>query len=182
GSARDALIPPAQPPKPSLWEQHIQPLFVENWYIVAGILMVILGSSLLAYYTWDKHWLIRYTIMPALLAVFTWSLAGAGRWIEKKGSEFKTTAAMLRGAAIGLLPINFMAMALLSADEKVPQKGPALLVMGLIYLSVFGWSLRKWCGAVEPALRNRLAGALLLLNALVAVGALARTVCKRDGR
>jgi hypothetical protein len=173
--------PPPQPPKPSFWETHLQPLFVENWYIVAGIAMVILGSSLLAYYTWDKHWLVRYTIMPALLAIFTWSLAGAGRWIEKKDAEFKSTAAILRGAAIGLLPINFMAMALLSADEKVPQKGPALLTMAAIYISLFGWGLRKWCGAVEPALKNRLAGALLVLNALVAVGPLARTVGHLEG-
>jgi hypothetical protein len=144
--------------------------------------MVILGSSLLAYYTWDKHWLVRYTIMPALLALFTWSLAGAGRWIEKKGDEFKSTAAILRGAAIGLLPINFMAMALLSADEKVPQKGPALFIMAAIYISVFGWGLRNWCGAVEPALKNRLAVALLFLNVLVAVGPLARTVFQFEGR
>ncbi|HXU76648.1 MAG TPA: hypothetical protein VN794_08765, partial [Methylomirabilota bacterium] len=170
------------PPRPSIWAKHIQPLFVENWYIVAGIAMVILGSSLLAYYTWDKHWLVRYTIMPVLLGLFTWSLAAAGRWIEKKGAEFKSTAAILRGAAIGLLPINFMAMALLSADEKVPQKGPALLVMALIYLSVFGWSLRSWCAAVEPALKNLLAGTLLLLNALVAVGPLARTVGHLEGQ
>jgi hypothetical protein len=175
-------VPPPIPPRPSLWETHLQPLFVENWYIVAGIAMVILGSSLLAYYTWDKHWLVRYTIMPALLALFTWSLAGAGRWIEKKGDEFKSTAAILRGAAIGLLPINFMAMALLSADEKVPQKGTALLTMAAIYISVFGWGLRNWCGAVEPALKNRLAGALLLLNALVAVGPLARTVFHFEGK
>jgi len=174
--------PPPVPPKPSFWETHLQPLFVENWYIVAGIAMVILGSSLLAYYTWDKHWLVRYTIMPALLAIFTWSLAGAGRWIEKKDGEFKSTAAILRGAAIGLLPINFMAMALLSADEKVPQKGPALLTMAAIYIFAFGWGLRNWCGAVEPALKNRLAGALLLLNTLVAVGPLARTVAHFEGR
>jgi cell division protein FtsW (lipid II flippase) len=50
--------------------------------LLAGIAMVILGSSLLAYYTWDKHWLVRYTIMPALLALFTWSLAGAGRSVR----------------------------------------------------------------------------------------------------
>jgi hypothetical protein len=174
--------PPSAPPRPSFWETHLQPLFVENWYIIAGIAMVILGSSLLAYYTWDKHWLVRYTIMPALLAIFTWSLAGAGRWIEKKDAEFKSTAAILRGAAIGLLPINFMAMALLSADEKVPQKVPALLTMAAIYISLFGWGLRNWCGAVEPALKNRLAGALLLLNALVAVGPLAQTVFHLEGR
>ena len=173
---------PPVPPKPTFWETHLQPLFVENWYIIAGIAMVILGSSLLAYYTWDKHWLVRYTIMPALLAIFTWSLAGAGRWIEKKDVEFKSTAAILRGAAIGLLPINFMAMALLSADEKVPQKGPALLAMAAIYLSLFGWGLRNWCGAVVPALKNHLAGTLLLLNALVAVGPLARTVGHLEGR
>jgi hypothetical protein len=177
------VAPPVTPPaRPSLWENHIQPFFVENWYIVAGIAMVILGSSLLAYYTWDKHWLVRYTIMPALLALFTWSLAGAGGWLERKGAEFKGTAAILRGAAIGLLPINFMAMALLSADEKVPQKGAALLAMALIYLSLFGWGLRKWCAAVEPRLKNPLGGALLLLNALVAVGPLARTVGHLEGR
>jgi hypothetical protein len=175
-----AIVPPA-PPKPSLWETHIQPFFVENWYIVAGIAMVILGSSLLAYYTWDKHWLVRYTIMPALLALFTWSLAGVGNWIDKKGSEFKGTAAILRGAAIGLLPINFMAMALLSSDEKVSAKVPALLVMAFVYLTLFGWGLRRWCAAVEPALGNLLGGTLLLLNALVAVGPLAHTVAHLEG-
>ena len=167
---------PAAPPKPSLWEVHIQPFFVENWYIVAGIAMVILGSSLLAYYTWDKHWLVRYTVMPLLLGGFTWSLAKVGDWIEHKSREFTGTAAMLRGAAIGLLPINFMALALLSADEKVPQQGPALLAMALIYLVVFGWGLRRWCGAVEPAVGKLLGGTLLGLNALVVVGPLARTV------
>jgi hypothetical protein len=171
-----AKAAPAAPSKPSVWEVHIQPFFVENWYIVAGIAMVILGSSLLAYYTWDKHWLVRYTIMPLLLGGFTWSLARVGDWIEKRSAEFKGTAAILRGAAIGLLPINFMAMALLSADEKVPQKGPALLAMALIYLSVFGYGLRRWCGAVERSLGNMLGGTLLLLNALVGLVPLARTV------
>jgi hypothetical protein len=172
---------PAAPPKPSLWEAHIQPFFVENWYIVAGIAMVILGSSLLAYYTWDKHWLVRYTIMPLLLGGFTWSLAKVGDWIEHKSREFAGTAAMLRGAAIGLLPINFMAMALLSADQNVPQQGPALLAMALIYLVVFGWGLRRWCGAVEPAMGKLLGGTLLGLNALVVVGPLARTVGHFEG-
>ncbi|MCX6875621.1 MAG: hypothetical protein NTW21_17710 [Verrucomicrobia bacterium] len=176
-----AKAAPVAPPKPSLWEVHIQPFFVENWYIVAGIAMVILGSSLLAYYTWDKHWLVRYTIMPLLLGGFTWSLAKVGDWIERQSSEFTGTAAMLRGAAIGLLPINFMAMALLSADENVPRQGPALLAMALIYLIVFGWGLRRWCGAVEPAVGKLLGGTLLGLNALVVVGPLARTVGHFEG-
>jgi len=173
---------PATPPRPSIWRNHVQPFFAENWYIVAGIAMVIFGSSLLAYFTWDKHWALRYTIMPSLLGLFTWSLAGTGAWIEKKSAEFKGTAAILRGAAIALLPINFMATAVLSADPSVPQKGPALLIMVLVYLSVFGWGLRQWCSAVEPALGNLLAGALLLLNTLVVVGPLASTVGHLEGQ
>ncbi|HEX3720751.1 MAG TPA: hypothetical protein VH595_22605 [Verrucomicrobiae bacterium] len=172
---------PLFPPKPSAWETYIQPFFVENWYVVAGIAMVILGSSLLAYYTWDKHWLVRYTLMPLLLGAFTWSLAGVGNWIEKKSAEFKGTAAILRAAAIALLPINFMAMALLSADEKVPEKVPVLLAMALIYLTVFGWSLRKWCIAVDKSLGTVLGGTLLFLNFLVAVGPLGRTVGHLEG-
>ena len=173
---------PATPPRPTVWQTHVQPFFAENWYIVAGIAMVIFGSSLLAYFTWDKHWLLRYTIMPSLLAFFTWSLAGAGGWIERKSAEFRGTAAILRGAAIALLPINFMAAAILSGDPNVPQKGPALLAMAAIYLSVFGWGLRRWCSAVEPKLGNLLAGTLLLLNALVVVGPLAKTFGHLEGR
>lgn len=173
--------PPAIPPQPSLWQTHVQPFFAENWYMVAGIVMVIFGSSLLAYFTWDKHWLLRYTIMPSLLGLFTWSLAGAGGWIERRGAEFRGTAAVLRGAAIALLPINFMATAILSSDPNVPQKVPALLALALIYVSVFGWGLRRWCSAVEPALGNPLAGALLLLNAIVVVGPLAKTLCHLEG-
>ena len=82
--------------------------------MVAGIAMVIVGSSLLAYYTWDKHWWLRYTIMPILLGSFTVALTRVGSWIEKQGQRFKGSAAMLRGAAVGLLPANFMAVALLA--------------------------------------------------------------------
>ena len=168
--------PPAAPRGPSIWEEHIQPFFAANWYFLAGIGMVIVGSSLVAFYTWDKHWLVRYTIMPALLAFFTWTLARVGQWIEQRGAQFKATGATLRGAAIGLLPVNFMAMGLLSGDPGVARKGLAMSVMALFYLGFFGWGLRRWCGAVHPALSNGLGGALLLLNALVAVGPLARTL------
>jgi len=84
--------PPAPPRPPTPWEQHVQPFLMENWYIVAGIAMVLLGCSLLAYYTWDKHWLVRYTLMPLLLGGFTWSLAGVGKWIETKSAEFRGPA------------------------------------------------------------------------------------------
>src|SRR6185295_15364148 len=86
---------PAPPKAPSLWHDYIQSFLVENWSLVIGLLMVVAGSSLLAYFTWDKHWLLRYTIMPALLAGFTASLAGIGSWLERTDPRFKGTAALL---------------------------------------------------------------------------------------
>lgn len=160
---------------PSLWQDHIQPFFAENWYMVAGIFMVIAGSSLLAFYTWDKHWLVPYTIMPLLLAFFTAGLAGAGSWVEKRGREFLGMAAMLRGAAIGLLPVNFMAVALLSNDDRVSHKVIIVPLMGLIYLFFGGWGLKRWCSAIHKSLGKLLGMTLLLLNALVIIGPLAKS-------
>ena len=160
---------------PSLWQNHIQPFFAENWYMVAGIFMVIAGSSLLAFYTWDKHWLVPYTIMPLLLAFFTAGLAGVGSWVEKRGEEFWGMAAMLRGAAIGLLPVNFMAVALLSNDARVSHKIIFVPLMGLIYLVLGGWGLRRWCSAMHKSLGNLLGLTLLLLNALVIIGPLSKS-------
>ncbi|MBN2505245.1 MAG: hypothetical protein JXQ71_00985 [Verrucomicrobia bacterium] len=170
------VSPPAPPPEASVWDQHIQPFFTANGYVLAGIAMVIVGSSLVAYYTWDKHWLVRYTIMPALLAFFTWTLARAGQWIEDRDPQFKAMGATLRGAAIGLLPVNFMAIGLLSGDPDVSHKGLAVSLMAAVYLGFFGWGLRRWCSAVHPGLGNVLGGALLALNALVAFSPLARTL------
>ena len=160
--------------KPSLWEDHIQPFFAENWYMIAGIFMVIVGSSLLAFYTWDKHWLVPYTIMPLLLAFFTAGLAGTGSWVEKRGKEFLNMAAMLRGAAIGLLPVNFMAVALLSNDVRVSHKIIIVPLMGIIYILLGGWGLKRWCSAMHKALRKLLGITLLLLNSLVIIGPLAK--------
>jgi len=174
--------PPPEPKSPTIWEQHVRPFFVENWYFVAGIAMVILGSSLLAYYTWDKHWLWRYTIMPALLALATAAFAGAGRWIASRGKEFIGTAAMLRGTAIALLPVNFMTMALVSNDPQVTQKVLLLSVMGLIYLFLAGWGLHRWCGAIHPKLARPLGGTLLLLNFLAALGPLANALAGLEGQ
>jgi hypothetical protein len=133
---------PIGPPPPSVWRDHVQPFFVENWYMVAGVLMVIAGSSLLAWYTWDKHWAVRYTIMPTLLAGFTWALGAMGTWVERQDKQFEGTAAILRGAAIALLPINFMAIALLSNDEQVGQKVLVVPLLGMVYLSLGAWGLK----------------------------------------
>jgi hypothetical protein len=162
------IVAPRPPPKPSVWDAHLKPFFLENWYMVAGVAMVLVGSSLLAYYTWDKGWLIRYTIMPSLLGAFTMALAWLGGWIERKDATLKGTGAILRGAAIGLLPINFMAVALLANDHDVGKyRSVAVPVMGALYLSLFGWGLRRWCAAVHPGLGLTLGGSVLFLNVLV---------------
>ena len=92
--AAPAPPPPAPPPRkaapppgPSLWRDYVQSFLVENWYLVVGLLMVVAGSSLLAYFTWDKHWLLRYTIMPGLLGAFTASLAGIASWLERQDKQ-----------------------------------------------------------------------------------------------
>ncbi len=162
------VVPPRPPPKPSVWDVHLKPFFLENWYMVAGVAMVLVGSSLLAYYTWEKGWLVRYTIMPSLLGVFTMALAWLGGWIERKDATLKGTGAILRGAAIGLLPINFMAVALLANDQDVGRyRTIAVPVLGALYLAVFGLGLRRWCAAVHPGLGLPLGGSLLFLNLLV---------------
>lgn len=165
---------PIGPPPPSVWRDHVQPFFVENWYMVAGVLMVIAGSSLLAWYTWDKHWAVRYTIMPALLAAFTWALGAMGTWVERQDEQFEGTAAILRGAAIGLLPINFMAIALLSNDHQVEQKVLVIPLLGMVYLSLGAWGLNTWCGRIHESLTWLLGGTLLLLNSLVMLGPVAQ--------
>jgi hypothetical protein len=170
------VAPPRPPPKPSVWDVHLKPFFLENWYMVAGAAMILVGSSLLAYYTWDKTWLVKYSLMPSLLGVFTATLAWMGGWIERKDAQFKGTAAVLRSAAIGLLPINFMAVAILANDDKVPHRGFLVPVMGLIYLAAFGWGLRRWCSAVHPGLGLTLGGTLLFLNGLVTLAPLAHTL------
>ncbi|MGB0581311.1 MAG: hypothetical protein ACPGVU_16555, partial [Limisphaerales bacterium] len=159
-----------EPKKPSFWELHVQPLITENWYVFAGTMMVIVGASLLAYYTWDKAWWIRYTLAPALVAAFTWALAGIAGWVERKGEEFRSMAAMLRGAAIGLLPLNFMFLSLLARDPNVPSKVFMALLMGSVYLILFGWGLQRWCAAVAEKFRWQLGGIILFVNALVIVG------------
>ncbi len=159
-----------------LWNEHLRPFVLENWYMVAGVLMVLVGASLLAYYTWDRHWLIRYTIMPVLLAAFTAGLAGLGSWIEHRSDEFRDTAAVLRGAAILLLPVNFMTVAVLADDANVTQKTAAVAFLSMLYLVGFGRGLGAWCGAVEVRLAPLLGRTLLLLNALVLMAPLSRVL------
>jgi len=167
--------PPAGPPPPSLWRDHLQDFVAENWYLAAGVLMVLVGASLLAYFTWDRHWALRYTIMPIVLGAFTFGLAEVGAWAERRNRAFRATAASLRGTAIALLPVNFMAVALLAGDPQVTLKLVAVPLLAAAYVGVFGWGLRRWCRGVHPGL-GMLALALLAVDALVMLRPLAQAV------
>jgi hypothetical protein len=164
------LVPPAAPPA---WIGYFQSFLAENWYLVAGLAMVVVGASLLAYFTWDKTWLLRYTIMPGLLVGFTFGLARLGTFLERpEAGAYRGSAALLRGAAILLLPVNFMTVALLSDDPMVHPRALAVPVAAAVYLVLFGAGLRRWCRAVHPALGAGLAPTLLLLSSLLTLAPL----------
>lgn len=150
------------------WVDYFRSFLTENWYLVAGLAMVVVGASLLAYFTWDKTWLLRYTIMPGLLAAFTFSLGALGTFLERPqaGSNYGS-AALMRATAILLLPINFITIALLAEDPTVTARAIAVPIAILVYLTLFGWGLHRWCRSVHPALTARLAPTLLFLCALI---------------
>ena len=66
-----AVAPPPRPPSATavIWRDHIQPWLTENWYLVAGVVMVVAGASLISVYFWDRSPVIKFTLMPALLAM-----------------------------------------------------------------------------------------------------------------
>jgi len=180
-----AAVVPVEPPKPPsassvIWRDHIQPWLTENWYLVAGVVMVVAGASLISVYFWDQSPVVRFTVLPALLAGFTIGLASAGTWIERQDKQFRGTAALLRGAAVALLPLNFMVVSLLADTDDLASKGVYVAAMGLVYLVLFGWALRSWCRAVHEPLGLPLAGALLAINGLVMIGPVARTLAGSD--
>jgi len=173
--AVSARAPARPPPEPPAWQRHVQGFFAENWYMVAGVLMVVVGSSLLAYFTWDRNWLLRYTIVPVLLGAFTATLARTASWLETKDKHFAGTGATLRGAAIALLPANFMAVALLAHDPQATRKLVAVPAMTLLYLLLFGPALVRWARAVHPRL-GFLGLTLITLDALVLLEPLTRVL------
>ena len=177
-----AVAPPPKPPSATavIWRDHIQPWLTENWYLVAGVVMVVAGASLISVYFWDRSPVIKFTLMPALLASFTMAVASAGSWIERQDSKFRGTAALLRGAAVALLPLNFMVVSLMAAEDSLASKNVFVTVMGLAYLLLFGGALRSWCRAVHQPLGLSLAGALLAINGLVMIGPLAETLVGSD--
>ena len=185
GTTAPVVSTPAVPPRPPsatavIWRDHIQPWLTENWYLVAGVVMVVAGASLISVYFWDRSPIIKFTLMPALLAGFTMAVALAGSWIERQDVKFRGTGALLRGAAVALLPLNFMVVSLLAGEEDLASKSFFVAVMGLAYMLLFGWALRSWCRAVHQPLGLSLAGSLLAINGLVMIGPLAETLVGSD--
>lgn len=185
GTTDTVVSTPAVPPRPPsatavIWRDHIQPWLTENWYLVAGVVMVVAGASLISVYFWDRSPAIKFTLMPTLLAGFTMAVALAGSWIERQDVKFRGTGALLRGAAVALLPLNFMVVSLLAGEEDLASKSFFVAVMGLAYMLLFGWALRSWCRAVHQPLELSLAGSLLAINGLVMIGPLAETLVGSD--
>ncbi len=158
---------PAAPPEPSLWEEHIQPFLTANWYILAGLLMVVAGASLLAYFTWDKSLLVRYLFLPVLLAAFTGGLAELGLRLTRRHPDLRATGTFLLGGAICLLPANFMVLCRAGDD---PQAARLLLPALALYAAAAGAGLWRWCGEVRRELRPLLALPLLAVNLLAVLG------------
>ena len=172
---------PARPrPEPPAWQRHVQGFFAENWYMVAGVLMVVVGSSLLAYFTWDRNWLLRYTIVPGLLGgLHGRRSAVTASWLEKTDRRFAGTGATLRGAAIALLPANFMAVALLAHDPQVTRKLVAVPAMAAaVPPACSGPRSCAGARAVHPRL-GFLGLTLLALDALVLLEPLTRVLAAR---
>ena len=173
---------PPRPPRPAsvIWRDHIQPWLTENWFLVAGIVMGVAGASLLSVWLWDSVPLIRFTVLPALLAGFTLAVASVGSWIERQDQKFLGTGTVMRGAAIALLPMNFMVVSLLAGEQDLANKTLLVAAMGLGYALVFGWALRSWCRAVHEPMAFPLSVALLATNGLVMVGPVAKILARSD--
>ncbi|MCC6809859.1 MAG: hypothetical protein IT381_20695 [Deltaproteobacteria bacterium] len=163
--------PPPPPKEPgmlgTLWREHLQGFIIDNWYLVLGLGLVLIGASLLAYYTWDKHWLIRYTLAPAMLAGFTVGVARLGSWLVGKDPKLTGSAALLRGTAVALLPLNFMTVALFADDPDVPLKLATVPLFALVYIVFAAACLVRWTSAMNPAIAKPFALTVVSLNALV---------------
>ena len=156
-----------QPPKPTVWDSHIQPFLTANWYIIAGLLMVVAGASLLAYFTWDKSAFVRYLFLPILLGAFTGSLAELGLRLSRRHEQLRVTGTFLIGGAVCLLPVNFMVLCRAGADPLAARF--ILPALGL-YALLAGLGLWRWCGAMRPEFRLLLGVPLLAVNLLAVLG------------
>ncbi|MCB9892134.1 MAG: hypothetical protein H6833_10840 [Planctomycetes bacterium] len=165
------VVPPKPRPEPRVrrepfWRPHLRAFFAENWFLVAGILMVVAGASLVAYFTWDEHWLVRYSAIPGLLLGFTFLIARLATFLERRGELVANAALLLRGAAVLLLPVNAIVVSILARDSSVPSKTIVVPAMAVAYLALFLVALRRWTRVLALPRNVGLAGALTFLVAL----------------
>lgn len=158
-------VPP--PPAPSFWDRHVRPFLAANWYMLAGLLMVVAGASLLAYFTWDKSVYVRYLFLPVLLGVFTGGMAELGLRLVRRHEELCVTGTFLLGGAVCLLPVNFMVLCRAGTD---PQASHLILPAFGLYAALAGTGLWRWCGALRHELRVLLGLPLLAVNLLAVFG------------
>ena len=178
--ADDTTLPAYNPNQQMEIEQKAKPdwlrllkRFVDQHIVlILGAVMILAGTTLLAYYTWDKHWLVRYTMLPGLLAALTIALARVGNWLERSDAELMNTATILRGLAVGLLPAHALVPALLAADDVVTAKYIAVPAALLVYGIGIGFALRRWCRAVHPSFSGSISSLASALGAGVATVAL----------
>ena len=160
--------PASRPPaEPTVWDSHIQPFLAANWYIIAGLLMVVAGASLLAYFTWDKSAFVRYLFLPVLLAAFTGGMAELGLRLFRRHEDLRVTGTFLLGGAVCLLPVNFMVLCRAGDDPRAA--GLVLPALGL-YAALTGFGLWRWCGVMRRELRLLLGAPLLAVNLLAVLG------------
>ena len=158
---------PSPPPTPSVWDTHIQPFLAASWYIIAGLLMVVAGASLLAYFTWDKSAFVRYLFLPVLLAAFTGGMAELGLRLSRRHEDLRVTGTFLLGGAVCMLPVNFMVLCRAGNDPRAA--GLVLPALGL-YAALAGFGLWRWCGAMRRELNLLLGVPLLVVNLLAVLG------------
>lgn len=170
-----AIIPP-KPAPPTVWQQHLRPFLTENWLLVAGILGVLAGVSVLVYRYWQSTWLIRYTVVQGLLLAGTILPDRLGVWLEKRDAKLRDTAMTLTGATVLLVPLNVLCPVMLVGGEGgfgrllSPLLGVGLLVgfgwwlQGVLERSVPGFGRRF--GLALSAMHGAGFGALLLMSLL----------------
>jgi hypothetical protein len=150
---------PPEPPTPTVWQRHLRPFLTENWLLIAGILGVLAGVSVLVYRYWESTWVIRYAVIQTLLLAGTLALARMGAWLEQRDAKLRDTAVVLTGAAFLLVPINVLCPVMLAG--KAGTSGRLLApVLGLTLLAGFSWWLRRVTLRLMPGVGTRLNGAL----------------------
>ena len=165
---------PPPPEPPSFWREHVEGFFAENWYLVAGVVMVVVGARCSRISPGTGIGCCATRSCPGCWGVHLRPrrhrglAGGAGRLASRNGRH-------LAGGRHRPLPVNFMAVALLAHDPEVSNK----LVGDSRHGHRLPRPLRLWAQAVVPSGRcpaRPAATSLLFLNGLVLLPALAGAV------